>query len=167
MATITFLGKPVHTSGDLPSLGSRAPGFQLANGKLANVDLDNYAGKRKVLNIVPSLDTPVCAASARKFNEKAGTLDRVVTLQISADLPFAQCRFCELEGLKNIIPLSSFRSAFADDYGVRLIDSILAGLMARAVLVLDDENTVLHAQLVKELTQEPDYDSVLAVLSNS
>ncbi|MGZ8188367.1 MAG: thiol peroxidase [Methylosarcina sp.] len=165
MATIAFQGKPLHTSGELPSIGSKAPDFKLVSGKLADVTLAMYAGKRKVLNIVPSLDTPVCAASTRKFNEKAGKLDNTVVLVISADLPFAQCRFCETEGLKNVIPLSTFRSGFADDYGVRLTDSILAGLTARAVIVIDEKDRIIYNQLVNELTHEPDYDSVLAVLS--
>jgi thiol peroxidase len=165
MATIAFQGKPLHTSGELPSIGSKAPDFKLVNGKLADVTLATYAGKRKVLNIVPSLDTPVCAASTRKFNEKAGKLDNTVVLVISADLPFAQCRFCETEGLKNVIPLSTFRSGFADDYGVRLTDSILAGLTARAVVVIDEKDRIIYNQLVNELTHEPDYDSVLTVLS--
>ncbi|MGZ8924196.1 MAG: thiol peroxidase [Methylosarcina sp.] len=165
MATIAFQGKPLHTSGELPSIGSKAPDFKLVSGKLADVTLATYAGKRKVLNIVPSLDTPVCAASTRKFNEKAGKLDNTVVLVISADLPFAQCRFCETEGLKNVIPLSTFRSGFADDYGVRLTDSILAGLTARAVVVIDEKDRIIYSQLVNELTHEPDYDSVLAALS--
>jgi thiol peroxidase len=165
MATIAFQGKPIHTSGDLPAIGSRAPDFKLVNGKLTDVTLAAYSGRRKILNIVPSLDTPVCAASTRKFNEKASKLENTVVLVVSADLPFAQCRFCETEGLKNVIPLSTFRSGFADDYGVRLTDSILAGLTARAVVVIDENDKVVYTQLVNELTHEPDYDSVLAALS--
>lgn len=165
MATITFQGNPLHTSGELPATGSKAPDFTLVNGKLADVTPATYAGKRKVLNIVPSLDTPVCAASTRKFNEKAGSLDNTVVLVISADLPFAQCRFCETEGLKNVIPLSSFRSSFAVDYGVKLMDTILAGLTARAVIIIDENDQVVYSQLVSELTQEPDYESALAAVS--
>jgi thiol peroxidase len=165
MATIAFQGKPIHTSGDLPAIGSRAPDFKLVNGQLTDVTLAAYSGRRKILNIVPSLDTPVCAASTRKFNEKASKLENTVVLVVSADLPFAQCRFCETEGLKNVIPLSTFRSGFADDYGVRLTDSILAGLTARAVVVIDENDKVVYTQLVNELTHEPDYDSVLAALS--
>lgn len=165
MATIAFQGKPLHTSGELPAAGSPAPDFKLVNGKLADVTLATYAGKRKILNIVPSLDTPVCAASARKFNEKANKLEHTVVLVISADLPFAQSRFCETEGLSNVIPLSTFRSGFADDYGVRLTDSILAGLTARAVVIVDANDKIVYTQLVNELTHEPDYDSVLAALS--
>lgn len=164
MASIFFQGQPIHTQGELPLTGSRAPDFKLINGKLEEVSLSAFAGKRKILTIVPSLDTPVCAASTRKFNEKANRLDNTVILVISADLPFAQCRFCELEGLKNITPLSSFRSSFAEDYGVKLIDTFLAGLTARAVIVLDENNTVQYTELVTELTSEPDYEQALIVL---
>jgi len=164
MATITFQSKPLHTSGELPAIGSKAPDFTLVSGKLTDVTLATYAGKRKVLNIVPSLDTPTCAASTRKFNEKAGHLHNTVVLVISADLPFAQCRFCETEGLKDVIPLSIFRSSFAEDYGVKLTDSILAGLTARAVVIIDENDNVIYTQLVNELANEPDYESALAAL---
>jgi len=165
MATITFQGKPLHTSGELPALGSQAPDFSLVSGMLKDVGLATYAGKIKVLHIVPSLDTPTCAISTRKFNQKAAALADTVVLAISADLPFAQCRFCESEGLKNVIPLSTFRSSFATDYGVKLTDGIVAGLTARAVVILDRNNTVIYTQLVQELASEPDYESVLAVLT--
>ena len=164
MATITFQGKPLHTSGELPAVGTKAPDFSLTNGKLADVTLATYAGKKKVLNIVPSLDTPTCAASARKFNEKAAHLYHTVVLVISADLPFAQCRFCEAEGLKNVIPLSTFRSSFADDYGVNLLDTFLAGLTARAIVIIDEHDNVIYTQLVSEIADEPDYEHALAVL---
>ena len=164
MATITFQGKPLHTSGELPAVGEKAPDFSLTNGKLADVSLATYAGKKKVLNIVPSLDTPTCAASARKFNEKAAHLYHTVVLVISADLPFAQCRFCETEGLKNVIPLSTFRSSFADDYGVKLLDTFLAGLTARAIVIIDEHDNVIYTQLVSEIADEPDYEHALAVL---
>jgi len=164
MATITFQGKPVNTSGDLPVVGSQAPDFKLTNRKLQDVGLAEFAGKRKVLNIVPSLDTPTCQTSTRKFNEKAAHLHNTVVLVISADLPFAQVRFCEVEGIKHVLPLSTFRSDFANQYGVLLLDSILAGLTARAILVLDENNKVLHSQLVAELADEPDYHAALAVL---
>lgn len=167
MATITFQGKPIHTSGELPAIGSKAPEFSLVNSKLADVTLATYAGKKKVLNIVPSLDTPICAASARKFNEKAAHLYHTVVLVISADLPFAQCRFCEMEDLKDVIPLSTFRSNFADDYGVRLVDTVLAGLTARAVIIIDEHDNVVYTQLVSEIANEPDYESVLAALQTS
>ncbi len=164
MATITFQGKPIHTSGELPAVGSKAPDFTLVNGKLKDVTLATYAGKKKVLNIVPSLDTPTCAASTRKFNEKATHLYHTVVLAISADLPFAQCRFCEAEDLKHVIPLSTFRSSFADDYGVKLVDSFLAGLTARAVVIIDEHDNVIYTELVNEIANEPDYESALAVL---
>jgi thiol peroxidase len=164
MATIKFQGKPLHISGELPSVGSKAPDFTLVNGKLQEVTLATYAGKKKILNIVPSLDTPVCAASTRKFNEKASKLDNTVVLVISADLPFAQARFCEVEGLKNVIPLSTFRSSFANDYGVYITDTILAGLTARAIVILDENDKVVYTQLVDEVASEPDYESALAAL---
>lgn len=164
MATIKFQGNPLHTSGELPAVGSKAPDFTLVSGKLADVTLSTYTGKKKVLNIVPSLDTPTCAMSTRKFNEKASKLDNTVVLVISADLPFAQCRFCETEGLKDVIPLSTFRSSFAEDYGVKLTDTVLAGLTARAIVIIGEDDTVLYTQLVDELANEPDYDSALAVL---
>jgi thioredoxin-dependent peroxiredoxin len=164
MATITFQGKPLHTCGELPAVGDNAPDFKLVNGRLVDVTLATYAGKKKILSIVPSLDTPTCAASTRKFNEKAARLENAVVLIVSADLPFAQGRFCEAEGIKNVVPVSTFRSNFADDYGVKLIDSILAGLTARAVVIIDENNKVIHSQLVNEIADEPDYESALAVL---
>ncbi len=164
MAAIKFQGKPLHTSGELPAVGNKAPDFTLVNSKLQDVNLASYAGKKKVLNIVPSLDTPTCAASTRKFNEKAASLNNAVVLVISADLPFAQCRFCEVEGLKDVIALSTFRSTFADDYGVKLTDTFLAGLTARAIVIIDENDTVIYTQLVDELANEPDYDRALAVL---
>ena len=164
MATITFLGKPLHTSGELPALGSKAPDFSLVGTELVDITLAKYAGKRKVLNIVPSLDTPTCAASTRKFNQKASHLDNTVVLVISADLPFAQSRFCEIEGLKDVIPLSTFRSGFAEDYGVKIIDTLLAGLTARAVIVIDQNDQISYTQLVNDIAQEPDYESALAAL---
>ena len=164
MATITFQGKALHTSGELPAVGGKAPDFKLVDGKLQEVSLTTYAGKKKILNIVPSLDTPVCAASARKFNEKAARLENTVVLIVSADLPFAQSRFCTTEGLEDVIPLSTFRSSFARDYGVEIVDSILAGLTSRAVVIIDENDNVIYTELVGEVTEEPDYDSALAVL---
>ncbi|MSS75960.1 MAG: thiol peroxidase [Methyloglobulus sp.] len=164
MANIKFQGNPLHTSGELPAVGSKAPDFTLVNGKLADATLATYAGKKKVLNIVPSLDTPTCAMSTRKFNEKASKLDNTVVLVISADLPFAQCRFCETEGLTDVIPLSTFRSSFSGDYGVTLTDTILAGLTARAIVIIDEDDKVIYTQLVDELANEPDYDSAFAAL---
>lgn len=166
MATITFQGKPIHTSGDLPALGSKAPDFLLVSNQLKEVTLATYAGKHKVLNIVPSLDTPTCQASTRRFNEKAASFNNTVVLVVSADLPFAQSRFCETEGINNVIPLSTFRASFARDYGVELIDSILAGLTARAVVVLDQENAVIYTELVGEIADEPNYDDALEAVKS-
>ncbi|MEQ1620315.1 MAG: thiol peroxidase [Methylococcales bacterium] len=165
MATLTFLNKPLNTSGELPVVGAKAPDFSLVNTQLVDVSLEKFSGKRKVLNIVPSLDTPTCAASTRRFNQKASHLDNTVVLVVSADLPFAQSRFCETEGLKDVIPLSSFRSSFAKDYGVEIIDTLLAGLTARAVLIIDENDQVIYTQLVHDIAQEPDYESALAVLA--
>ena len=165
MATVHLKGNPVHTNGDLPAVGAPAPGFTLVGGNLADVSLADFAGKRKILNIVPSLDTAVCATSTRRFNEAAGALANTVVLVISADLPFAQGRFCTTEGIANVVPLSMMRSRiFAKDYGVLLVDGPLAGICARAVVVLDEHDHVLHAQLVDEITTEPDYDAALAAL---
>lgn len=170
MAKLTF--KPgndeiiINTSGELPVVGSKAPDFSLVDGKLKDVSLANYAGKRKILNIVPSLDTPVCAASARAFNEKARRCENTVILMVSSDLPFAQGRFCESEGLKEVYPLSTFRSSFADDYGVRILDSMLAGLTARAVVIIDENDQVIFTELVTEITHEPNYDEALDALKD-
>ncbi|MEI7840979.1 MAG: thiol peroxidase [Methylococcaceae bacterium] len=166
MATITFQAHAIQTCGDLPAIGSDAPNFSLANIELDNVTLANYAGKRKILNIVPSLDTPTCAASARKFNQKAANLENSVVLIVSADLPFAQCRFCEIEGLDDVQVLSTFRSTFATDYGVQIIDSALAGLTARAIVVIDEQNKIVYTQLVSELAHEPDYEAVFSALKS-
>lgn len=164
MATITFQGKAIHTNGELPPVGSVAPDFLLVNSKLKNLNLANFAGKKKLLNIVPSLDTPTCAASARKFNEKAGHMKNTAVLVVSADLPFAQCRFCETEDLQNVFALSTFRSNFSEDYGVKLVDSILAGLTARAIVIIDEDNKIVYTELVNELANEPNYDAALAAL---
>lgn len=166
MATITFQNNPLHTCGELPEIGSFAPDFSLANNELENVSLKNYAGKRKVLNIVPSLDTPTCAASARKFNQKAGNLENTVVLLISADLPFAQCRFCEIESLDGVEALSTFRSTFGKDYGIEICDSALAGLTARAIVIIDEQDKVIYTQLVSELAHEPDYEAVFSALKS-
>ncbi len=164
MATIAFQGKPLNTSGELPPIGSEAPPFNLTSRELVDVTLANYVGKKKVLNIVPSLDTPTCAASTRKFNQKASHLYNTVVLAISADLPFAQSRFCESEGLHDVIPLSTFRSSFANDYGVAIVDTFLRGLTTRAIVIIDEHDKVIYTQLVKEIVDEPDYESALAVL---
>lgn len=165
MTTVTLKGTPFRVEGMLPAVGSTAPALTLTNGELADVTLANFAGKRKVLNIVPSLDTPTCATSTRKFNEKAVTLKNAVVLVISADLPFAAGRFCATEGLKNVIHLSTFRHPeFMPAWGVKLAEGPLAGLTARAVVVLDENDKVLHSQLVPEIADEPDYDAALKVL---
>ncbi len=165
MATVTLRGNPIHTIGDLPAVGSRAPDFKLVDGDLKDLSLESYKGKKKVLNIVPSLDTPTCATSTRKFNEKAGALSNTVVLVISSDLPFAQKRFCTTEGLKNVVPLSLMRSRdFAKSYGVLITDGPLAGICARAVVVLDENDKVAYRQLVPEIGQEPDYEAALAAL---
>jgi thiol peroxidase len=163
MAKITLKGNPCNTVGELPAVGSAAPAFRLVGGDLQDATLEQYSGKKKVLNIVPSLDTPVCATSTRKFNEKAGSMENTVVLVISADLPFAQGRFCTTEGIDNVVPLSMMRDKnFAKEYGVLIADGPLAGLTARAVVVLDEQNKVVHAQLVGEIAEEPDYDRAIA-----
>ena len=165
MAQTALQGNPVQLSGDLPAVGSAAPDFSLTAGDLSDVSLASYAGKKKLLNIVPSLDTGVCAASTKKFNETMAGRDNAVALVISADLPFASGRFCSAEGITNVINLSMMRSRnFAKDYGVLIVDGPLAGITARAVVVLDANNRVLYTQLVPEITQEPDYDAAMAAL---
>jgi hypothetical protein len=164
MTTVTFSGNPVQLKGALPAVGAAAPAFTLTAADLADKTLADFAGKRKVLNIFPSIDTGVCQQSVRTFNQRAAALNNTVVLCISADLPFAQARFCGAEGLDNVVTLSSFRSSFAQDYGVALADGALRGLTARAVVVLDENNKVLHVGLVPEITQEPDYNAALAVL---
>ena len=165
MAQITFKGNPINTSGHLPAVGQAAPDFKLVANDLKDLTLADFPGKKKLLSIVPSLDTSVCALSTRKFNDHAKTHPDTVILIISADLPFAQKRFCGKEGLSNVATLSMMRSRkFAKDYGVLLEDGPLAGLTARAVLVLDEHNIVRHAELVPEIAQEPDYNAALAAL---
>ena len=165
MAEVTLKGSPSHTNGDLPAVGSTAPDFRLTNKDLADVGLDDFAGKRKILSIVPSLDTGVCAESTRKFNQLGAERDDVVVLVIAADLPFAMTRFCGAEGIDRVHTLSMMRSKnFAKDYGVLIQDGPLAGITARAVVALDADNRVLHAELVPEIGQEPDYDAAFAAL---
>lgn len=166
MSTVTLEGTPLHVSGHFPKAGERLPSFMLVDKDLNDVSLSKFQGKRKILSIVPSLDTPVCAASTRAFNERAGNLPNTVVLVISADLPFAQARFCGAEGLDHVITLSTMRGRdFAKAYGVMITDYPLAGLLARAVIVADENDVVLHAQLVPEITEEPDYDAALAALA--
>lgn len=165
MATITFKGNPVHTLGALPSTGKTAPAFRLTTADLGDVGLDRFAGKKKILNIVPSLDTGICAMSARRFNQEVSSLPDTVLLNISADLPFAQKRFCDSEKLTHIVTLSTMRSpAFGKDYGVVMTDGPLAGLLSRAVLVLDKNDRVAYSEQVPEIAQEPDYAAALAAV---
>ena len=161
---VTFHQQPVRVEGSLPTVGAAAPAFSLAAADLSDKTLADFAGKRKVLNIFPSIDTGVCQQSVRAFNQRASSLNNAVVLCISADLPFALSRFCGAEGIENVVTLSSFRSSFGADYGITLADTPLRGLTARAVVVLDENNKVLHAELVPEIGQEPNYDAALAVL---
>ena len=164
MAEITLGGNAVHTNGDLPAKGAQAPAFELVKSDLTSVSSDDLAGQRVVLNIFPSVDTAVCATSVRTFNERAADLDGTTVVCVSADLPFAAARFCGAEGIDNVITGSTFRSSFLDDYGVRMTDGKLAGVAARAVVVLDTDGTVLHSELVPEIAQEPDYDAAITAL---
>ncbi len=165
MSSVTFKGQPISVDGRFPAMGSAAPAFALVAGDLSDATLSSFAGKRKVLNIFPSVDTPTCAASVRHFNESASKLDNAVVLCISADLPFAQARFCGAEGLQNVVNLSLMRGRqFLNDYGVAIAEGPLAGLAARAVVVLDDHDKVIHAELVGEIAHEPNYDAALKAL---
>ena len=162
---VTLDGAPVTLFGTFPEVGQIAPPFTLVDKDLKDVALKDFAGKRKVLNIVPSLDTAVCATSTRKFNEAASKLENTMVLVISADLPFAMSRFCVAEGLDNVMTLSLMRGRdFMRTYGVKIADTALRGVTARAVLVLDEKDEVLHAELVDDITHEPNYDAALAVL---
>jgi len=166
MSKVTFHGNPVRIDGRFPGVGAHAPDFTLVDKDLADVGLSAFAGKRKLLNIFPSVDTGVCATALRRFNELASRPQNAVVLGISADLPFAQARFCGAEGLERVVMLSTMRGrAFLEDYGVAIADGPLAGLAARAVVVLDANDKVIHAQLVGEIGDEPDYDAALAALS--
>lgn len=165
MATITLQGNEIHTAGEFPRVGSKAPDFTLTDRDLNDVALSRWMGKKKLLSIFPSVDTPVCATSTRKFNDYARTHDDTVMLMISADLPFAQKRFCGDEGLDNVVTLSAMRSDdFARSYGVQIADGPMTGLTARAVVVLDENDTVVHAELVPEIGEEPDYEAALKAL---
>lgn len=165
MTTVTLRGNPINVAGNFPKKGETAPDFQLVGRDLKNVSLQDFAGKKKVLNVVPSLDTPVCATSTRKFNEKAAGLGNTVVLTVSADLPFAMGRFCTTEGIENVVPLSTMRGRdFMQRYGVEITDGPLAGVAARAVVVLDESNRVLYGELVPEIANEPNYDAALAAL---
>ncbi|MCB1722754.1 MAG: thiol peroxidase [Gammaproteobacteria bacterium] len=165
MAQVTLEGNPLNTNGDLPAVGSTAPAFRLVDGALNDVGLDDFAGRKKIISIVPSLDTGVCATSTKVFNERLGSRDDVVVLVVSADLPFAQGRFCQAEGTTDVKTLSMMRSRkFAKDYGMLIEDGPLAGITARAVVVADENNKVVYTELVPEIAQEPDYDAAIAAL---
>ena len=166
MAQVTFKGKPVKTVGNLPAVGAKAPAFSLAGKDLSDVGLADFAGRTVVLNIFPSIDTPVCAASVRRFNAEAAALGNAVVLCVSADLPFAHGRFCTVEGLEKVIPVSVFRSpAFGKDYGVTLAEGPLRGLLARAVVIIDGAGSIRYTELVAEIAQEPDYEAALGALA--
>lgn len=165
VTTVTLAGNPIKIDGTFPAVGAKAPAFSLVNKDLKDVTLADYAGKKKVLNIVPSLDTPTCAKSTRVFNEKANSMSNTVVLVIAADLPFAMSRFCGAEGLANVVTLSTMRGAeFMKNYGVAIASGPLAGVTARAVVVLDENDKVIHAELVPEIKNEPNYDAALAAL---
>lgn len=159
MATTKFKGSDVHTNGELPVLGSQAPEFTLVGSGLQEIHLNDYKGKKVVLNIFPSLDTATCATSVRKFNEWVSKKENTVVICVSKDLPFAQSRFCGAEGLNNVITASDFRyNSFASDYGILLTDGPLKGLMSRSVVAIDENGKVLYTELVSEITNEPSYD---------
>ena len=165
MATITLKGTPFNTNSDLPKVGSKARAFKLAQSVAADVSSESLAGKRIILNIFPSIDTPTCAQSVRTFNEKANALDNTVVVCASQDLPFALSRFCGAEGLEKVVTASGFRSTFASDYGVKIVDGPLAALTARAIVVIGTDGNVLHTELVSEVANEPNYDAALKALA--
>jgi thiol peroxidase len=165
VAKVTSRNHPVELAGELPKLGSPAPDFLLTGTDLTDKSLKDYAGKKVILNIFPSIDTPVCATSTRRFDSEADKLDNVAILCVSADLPFAHGRFCRAEGLKQVVPLSSLRNDdFGDKYGVRLMEGPLAGLFARAIVVLDESGKVIHTELVPDIGDEPNYEAALAAV---
>jgi thiol peroxidase len=165
MATTALKGTPVQTNGELPAPGSTAPDFLLIGTDLSEKTLADFKGKKKILTINPSYDTAVCQAAARTFNERATSLDQVVVLVISSDLPFAQKRFCVAEGLKGVVPLSTFRGSFLKDYGVEMVSGAMKGLAARAIVVLDENDKVVHTELVSDITRETNYDAAIAAVS--
>ncbi|MBF0110663.1 MAG: thiol peroxidase [Magnetococcales bacterium] len=165
MASITLKGNPIHTCGNLPAIGVPAPDFCLTKTDLSDVSLKDFAGKKVVLNIFPSIDTPVCAASVRRFNEAASKLANTVVLCVSLDLPFAHSRFCGAEGLERVISVTELRArGFGEVFGVRVVDGPLAGLFSRAIVIIDEKGKVTYTEQVPEITQEPDYAKALAVL---
>ena len=166
MAQVTFKGSPVRTAGNLPVVGSVAPDFKVTKSDLADTSLADYKGRKLVLNIFPSIDTPVCAASVRRFNAEASKLPNTTVLCVSRDLPFALKRFCAAEGLNNVVTASEYRdSSFSDHYGVRIVDGPLAGLLSRAVVIVDSDGKVAYTEQVPEITQEPDYATALSALT--
>lgn len=164
MAKITLAGNPINTIGELPKKGEIAKDFTLVASDLSEKTLQDFIGKRLVLNLFPSIDTGICAASARKFNQEASSLNNTIVINISKDLPFALSRFCASEGLENVINLSDFRGNFSKNYGVEMIDGPLKGLISRAVIILDEEGKIIYTEQVPEIKQEPDYESALAIL---
>jgi thioredoxin-dependent peroxiredoxin len=165
MAQITFKGNPIQTSGALPGIGTEAPDFKVIKSDLSPISLSEFRGKKVVLNIFPSLDTPVCATSVRRFNVEAAKLENTVVLCISRDLPFAHRRFCVAEGIDNIVTGSEYRDcAFSEVYGVRIIDGPLEGLHSRAVVVVDEQGKIMYTEQVPEITHEPDYQKALAAI---
>jgi thiol peroxidase len=167
MARITLKGNPINTKGELPKVGSKAPDFTVTKTDLADVSLKDFSGKKVVLNIFPSIDTSVCQASTRKFNEEVNNYPNAVVVCVSADLPFALNRFCGAEGLKNVVPTSEFRNhSFGEKYGVRIADGPLAGVLSRAVVVLDEQGNIKYTEQVPEITQEPNYAAALNALKN-
>jgi thioredoxin-dependent peroxiredoxin len=168
MATVTLKGNPVNTSGDLPSAGTAAPDFKLTRTDLSHATLGEFRGQKVVLNIFPSVDTGTCSASVRRFNSELADLENTVVLCVSRDLPFAHARFCEAEGIENVIPLSDFSDrSFGQSYGVEITNGPLAGLLARAVVIIDEKGAVTYNQLVDEITEAPDYNSALAAITRS
>ena len=163
MSQVTFKGNPINTAAELPKVGSAARDFTVVKTDLSSISMSEFKGKKVVLNIFPSIDTPVCAASVRRFNEEAAKLNNTVVLCISRDLPFAQKRFCAAEGIDNVITCSEYRdSSFSDAYGVKILDGPLAGLFSRAIVIIGEDGTVVYTQQVPEIGQEPDYDKALA-----
>ena len=164
MADITLKGNSIKSVGNLPEVGATIPDFSLVDGELNEKSLKDYAGKRKIYNIFPSIDTGICAASARKFNEEAAGLENTIVINVSKDLPFALSRFCAAEGLDHVESLSDFRSSFGDDLGVTLADSPMKGLLSRAVIVTDENDKVIYTEQVPEIVNEPDYEKALDAL---
>ena len=168
MTKITFKGNSVNTIGELPKVGDKAPDFLLTKTDLSDISLKDVSGKKVIFNIFPSIDTPVCSTSVRRFNEKISKFNNAVVICASLDLPFAHARFCETEGLNNVIAVSEMRNReFGSNYGVRMLDGPLAGLLARAIVVIDESSKVIYTELVREITEEPDYDKALNMLKNT